>query len=1287
MTGLATSGGAIDLTVGTSNVLTVSQAIDAGNANVTLRADNMTINARIGAGTQALTLTTTSANRNIYLGVNSTLRLGLADAELALLTAGIVRVGTAASTGIIYVPSTVTAHAGYSTLALETQGRIEQTLGGIAATNLVVRAGGTVDLGTYANAVTNLAASTTGDAFSFTSTGDATITTLDGLAGLSTAGGAIDLTIGTVHTLTVSQAIGAGNANVTLRACDMTISAAVSAGTQTVALQPTGTSAWNVILGGSPGVGRLRLSVAELDRITAGTLGIEALNGDLSFFGTITAPATWANVSLDASNSILFNSFALTTTGNVSLTSGSTGVITADVSGTDVTANALTLNAGSGGIGTSANPLRLAVASLGVTTANANAYLYASNAHRRPDRSRRRHRHAPPERQPLRPGGGRHRDRQHQRRERRPSPARAPSSATSPCKAARRSTPATRPAPSASPATSSSPPPPPSTSISRARPARSTTSSAPPARSISAAQNLVVSLSTVPAAGATFLILPIAGNATRTGTFAGLSEGTRITVGSSSFHLTYQGGDGNDVALVANRAPTAGASVLATAEDVAASGTLAGADPDGDPLTFTLLTNGSLGTVTLTNAATGAFTYTPFTNANGSDTFTYQASDGTLVSGPITVTVHIAPVNDPPSVSAGAATTIAEGQPLTLDATGADLDGDPLTYAWDLNNDGVVDVAGAHPTIAWTQLAALGLRDNGTYPLHVFVSDGQGGSTVADATLTIDDTAPTVHLQGPILAVRGFTAAYTFQAADPAPADNRFVYTVQWGDGSRQVVTAANLLPLTHTYAAAGVFNLTVTAGQGRRDQPRGPPDRHRQGRRAAPRSEPAWQDFPVRRRHRASRRHRRHARQRRRPAQCPPRQRLPGELQADRPGLRRRERWQRRPPAREQQCRRQDGLRDDPRRLAGRRRQRPPRRHRQQRRNVLVGGAGNDTLRGGSGRDVLSGGLGAERAGRRRGRRPPDRRPHDLRRRRRRPRRRHGGMGRTNRTAAQRLTALAGGGLNGAFHLAGGGRARRCRRRCDARHRWRRCFLRPAERGEEGPPRPHRRRNRLRRLTQRRADRRRWSTARRMSPTTSSGSSSSVRKRMHPLPQSSFPAGRARRPPPPTRTRRAPGASLRRQREQQAPQRIARHAVSHPFFGFRNGRANHGPQRLQALPASSGARRNRPPRSSPANACPSSMPGRVYNFRTAPGLFYGIPHAQEQERHRHRLHQRHRPRHRRGAGRGQGATSCSTASATRPRSTALRRPRPRNGVKVATTPADMSKPAEIAAMVAARRA
>ncbi|NOG48614.1 MAG: cadherin-like domain-containing protein [Chloroflexi bacterium] len=74
-----------------------------------------------------------------------------------------------------------------------------------------------------------------------------------------------------------------------------------------------------------------------------------------------------------------------------------------------------------------------------------------------------------------------------------------------------------------------------------------------------------------------------------------------------------------------------------TALNVAAPGVLTNdTDVDGDTLTAVLVVGPTNGTLTLSND--GSFIYTPNAGFNGSDSFTYRASDGTLLSNIATVT-------------------------------------------------------------------------------------------------------------------------------------------------------------------------------------------------------------------------------------------------------------------------------------------------------------------------------------------------------------------------------------------------------------------------------------------------------------------------------------------------------------------------------------------------------------------------------------------------------------------------------------------------------------------------
>src|SRR5207249_7776811 len=115
--------------------------------------------------------------------------------------------------------------------------------------------------------------------------------------------------------------------------------------------------------------------------------------------------------------------------------------------------------------------------------------------------------------------------------------------------------------------------------------------------------------------------------------------------------FTYKANDGtadSNVATVSitvtavNDAPVAVDDAFTTAEDTPLTGNVLSNDTDvdtGTTLTAAIVANPTHGTVTL--VSTGAFTYTPAPNYNGSDSFTYKASDGTADSNVATVAITV----------------------------------------------------------------------------------------------------------------------------------------------------------------------------------------------------------------------------------------------------------------------------------------------------------------------------------------------------------------------------------------------------------------------------------------------------------------------------------------------------------------------------------------------------------------------------------------------------------------------------------------------------------------------
>ena len=244
--------------------------------------------------------------------------------------------------------------------------------------------------------------------------------------------------------------------------------------------------------------------------------------------------------------------------------------------------------------------------------------------------------------------------------------------------------------------------------------------------------------------------------ATGTVTWAQL-DALGINDTGSPYNVIVRVSDGTDTTdspaeplTVANTAPTADANTGAAysideGDDLVLSGS--GSDVNSnDTLTYSWDINGdgTFGDAGFT-AATGTVTWAqlealaPPINNDGSYNVTLRVSDGTNSTDSAVEVLTVANVAPAADANTGAAYSINEGDDLVLSGSGSDvITADSLTYAWDLNNDGIFGDAGlaaATGTVTWAQLQALvpPVNDEGSYTITLRVSD--------DDTYT-DDTAP-----------------------------------------------------------------------------------------------------------------------------------------------------------------------------------------------------------------------------------------------------------------------------------------------------------------------------------------------------------------------------------------------------------------------------------------------------------------------------------------------------------------------------------------------------------------
>lgn len=148
-------------------------------------------------------------------------------------------------------------------------------------------------------------------------------------------------------------------------------------------------------------------------------------------------------------------------------------------------------------------------------------------------------------------------------------------------------------------------------------------------------------------------------------------------------------------------------------------------DANGDPLTVELVTPPASGTLEL--AEDGSFSYTPDPDFYGTDSFSYQVSDGSLTSDVAVVQIEVAAVNDMPQVNNDLVTMDEDGQ---LEAGSV------------LENDVDVDSQELTPSlVSEPEHGSLTFRDDGSFsytPDPDFYGTDSFSYQVSDGSLTSD---------------------------------------------------------------------------------------------------------------------------------------------------------------------------------------------------------------------------------------------------------------------------------------------------------------------------------------------------------------------------------------------------------------------------------------------------------------------------------------------------------------------------------------------------------------------
>jgi hypothetical protein len=268
--------------------------------------------------------------------------------------------------------------------------------------------------------------------------------------------------------------------------------------------------------------------------------------------------------------------------------------------------------------------------------------------------------------------------------------------------------------------------------------------------------------------------------------------------------LTFRVSDGTNLSAVAtisinvtpvNDAPFANNQSVNTSEDTALPITLTGSDVEGSSLTFSIVGSPLNGTVTGLNTNTGALTYTPGTNFNGADSFTFRVNDGSLNSALATVSITVTPLNDAPIANNDIAGT-PKNVPVTINvlANDSDVDGNPISLTSASATNGTVNIVGTNlfftPASNYLGQVVLGYS----------ITDGQGGNASAVVFVTVTPGTNTPPVANPDVISIPEDTTLTF---DPRGNDTD-------ADGDPFVIT--NVTATNGTVTLLGGTNITFRA-------------------------------------------------------------------------------------------------------------------------------------------------------------------------------------------------------------------------------------------------------------------------------------------------------------------------------------------------------------------------------------------------------------------------------------------------------------------------------------------
>ena len=264
-------------------------------------------------------------------------------------------------------------------------------------------------------------------------------------------------------------------------------------------------------------------------------------------------------------------------------------------------------------------------------------------------------------------------------------------------------------------------------------------------------------------------------------------------------------------------APVATNGTITTNKNSAVSGMLSVTDTNTStlPITFTVLTGTSNGSLSGVNTSTGAFTYTPNSNFVGSDSFTFMGNNGTLNSN--TATESIAVVNATGTVIAptafGGSVTTNENTPASGTLSGKDTNTSTLPLTFSIVNGPtagtISSLVSSTGNFTYTPFNAFTGSDQFSFKVNNGVLDSATSSesvlVLANATTTTPSSTPPV-ISGVMATSTDTAATITWNTDQSANSQVAFGTSSNYNAST----TPDPTLVTSHSVALTGLIQNTV---------------------------------------------------------------------------------------------------------------------------------------------------------------------------------------------------------------------------------------------------------------------------------------------------------------------------------------------------------------------------------------------------------------------------------------------------------------------------------------------